>query len=292
MVEILEQHAWGGSGRTEADGTFRFAVRANRSAKSTYDTVRVRKGGHIWSEVPPTVFLADPTTLSPSVPVREREETAGLELRVSTSPHYRVTVTLRDEAGGSIVNPTIAMFHGNWTGNPRVGPDNRVTVGPLPRGPMTVLVTADTTNGMSLAGMTTVDVVDGPVDDAVVALVPSARVRGRVEFADGDWTSRARPAMRVLSTIPGRSVLGYSSNDPNGRVAWDGHFTLTGLVGPRCLVLSDIPRGYRMGAILRDGRDITAEPIDFGPDQQVEGVIIRLEAGETVDRTQPRCNSR
>jgi hypothetical protein len=68
--------------------------------------------------------------------------------------------------------------------------------------------------------------------------------------------------------------------------------SLTGLLGPRCLRLAYVPPGYRISTILRDGRDITNEPIDFAPDQQVDGVIIRLEASQEVAGGLPPCNSR
>ena len=173
----------GGSGKTTADGTFRFATPANTPFKKTYEKVIVHESAPFWSDVPPIVFLPDSTELQRSVQVREKQETSGLELRVSTSPHFRVTVTLRDELGGVLYNPTVMLYARNRTGGPLVRPDNTVTLGPVPRGPMTVFATADGRNGIRLAGVTELEVVDRPLDDVVITLVPAARMRGRVEFS-------------------------------------------------------------------------------------------------------------
>ena len=106
------QYSSGGAGQTAADGTFRIRVRAHASSKNAYNKVTVSQSAHIWSDIP-TVFLADTTILQRSVRVQEKQETAGLELQVPTSPHYRVTVMLRDERGGALVNPAIMLVGRN-----------------------------------------------------------------------------------------------------------------------------------------------------------------------------------
>jgi Carboxypeptidase regulatory-like domain len=84
-VSLYDGFNPGGSGSTAADGTFRFTSRAHPSPNSAYNKVSVSQSAHIWPDVPATVFLADRTELSRSVQVREKQETSGLELRVSTS---------------------------------------------------------------------------------------------------------------------------------------------------------------------------------------------------------------
>ena len=98
--------------------------------------------------------------------MREKQETAGLELQVPTSPHYRVTVTLRDELGGVISNPTVMLYGRDRTASPKVGPDDRVVFGPLPRGLVTIFGTADGRNGIRLAGVAELD------DDSLARLRP------------------------------------------------------------------------------------------------------------------------
>ena len=282
-----QQYSSGGADQTAADGTFRIRVRA----ENAYDKVTVSGSAHIWSDIPPTVFLADRTTLQRSVRVQEKQETAGLELQVPTSPHYRVTVTLREELGGALVNPAIMLFGRNLHSNPLVRPDNTAVFGPLPRGPVTVVATADGRNGIRLAGVAELDVVDRPLDDVVLSLVAAARIRGRVEFQDRERQSPGGAAMLVLSSIPGRQPPPIHSNDPNGRVAPDGSFAIDGLLGTRCLGMWNVPPGWQLAAILRDGRDITDEPIAFSPGERIDDVVLRLVPGDRTLR-RPACDRR
>ena len=284
------QYSSGGAGQTAADGTFRIRVRAHASSKNAYDKVTVSQSAHIWSDIPPTVFLAHTTTLQRSVRVQEKQETAGLELQVPTSPHYRVTVMLRDELGGAFFNPAIMLLGRNLHSGPQVRSDNTAVFGPLPRGPVTVVATADGRNGIRLAGVAELEV-DRPLDDVVLSLVAAAGIRGRVEFQDRDCQSPAGAAMLVLSSIPGRQPPPIHSNDPNGRVAPDGSFALDGLLGTRCLQMWNVPPGWQLAAILRDGRDITDEPIAFSPAERVDEVVLRLVPGDrTLSR--PACDRR
>ena len=288
-VTVYDGFNPGGSGSTAADGTFRFTARA-LPPNSAYDKVYVSQAAHIWSDVPATVFLANQTDLPQSVPVREKQETT-LELRVPTSPHYRVTVALRDELGGSLLNPSIMLFGRNRYGGARVRPDNTAVFAALPRGSVSVVATADGRNGVRLAGVVELEVVDRPLDDVVLTLVEAARIRGLVEFQGRDRQSPAGAAMQVLSRIPGRQLPPIVSIDTNGRVTQDGSFTLDGLLGTRCLWMWNVPPGWQLAAILRDGRDITDEPIDFSPGEQVDDVVLRLVLGDRAPN-RPTCDPR
>ena len=156
---------------------------------------------------------------------------------------------------------------------------------------MTVFATADGRNGIRLAGVTELEVVDRPRDDVVIALVPAARMRGGVEFSPPERTP-GDAALAVMPTVPGRPLPGHRSDDPDGRVGPDGSFALEGLIGTRCLRIWSIPTGWRLGAILRDGRDITDEPITFAPGQQVDDVILRLVPGAEYAIQRPTCDTR
>ena len=105
-------------------------------------------------------------------------------------------------------------------------------------------------------------------------------MRGRVEFSRAARTTRGEAPLAVIPTVPGRPPPPYRSDDPDGRVGPDGGFALEGLLGTRCLLMWDIREGWRLGAILRDGRDITDEPITFATGQQVDDVILRLVPGD------------
>ena len=290
-VMFYEQYTSGGVGQTEADGTFRIPVRAHASPKSAYDRVTVSPYAHIWPDVPPTVWLPDRTDLKRSVRVREKQETAGLELQVPTSPHYRVTVTLRDELGGALYNPTVNLYGRNRSASPKVEPDDTAVFGPLPPGAVTIFGAADGRNGVRLAGVAELEVVDRPLDDVVITMVPAARLRGRVEFSPPERSPRDAP-MVVMPTVPGGPLPPLHSDDLNGRVGPDGSFVIGGLIGTRCLRIWYMPTGWRLGAILRDGRDITDEPITFGPGQQMDDVIVRLIPGAEQATGRPTCDSR
>jgi hypothetical protein len=282
-VGIYRQYAAGGIGYTGADGTFRFPVRAN-APRDPYDKVTVSRSAPIWTDVPATVFLADQQDLPRSIHVGERQETAGLELRVSTSPHYRITAKLRDALGGILYNTKAQLFARDLGSAPAVTPDDTVVFGPVPRGPVTIFASADGRDGIPLAGVAELDVVDRPLDDVVIQLVPAARLRGRLEFSGREQPPHMEPPVLILSSIPGRQIGGYNPDDLNGRVLPDGSFALDRLLGPRCIRMTHLPAGWQLGAVVRDGRDITDQPIEFAPGEQVDNVVFQLVPGERETR--------
>ena len=182
-VNLEPAHGQGGTGRTENDGTFRFTARA-RPPRFPYTKLIVSEAIQPWSDVPARVFLPDRTELNHSVEVREKQETSGLELRVSTSPRYRVTVRLRDDLGSVFYNPSLAFRAGTWSGGARVTPQHTAALGPFAPGRVAVSACADGLNGIRLAGEIHVDIVDGPVDDVVIRLIPVGRM-GNVSNSQG-----------------------------------------------------------------------------------------------------------
>jgi hypothetical protein len=142
--------------------------------------------------------------------------------------------------------------------------------------PTTLTITATATvGGDHLAGMMAVKVGRESLD-VVMTLGPAAQVSGRVEF-----TGRPRPlhsgdGLQVLSD-PGPARSGYSPADANGRVGADGEFVLKGLAGERCLVLRNVPGGWRLAEITHYGRPLEGKPLLFQPGEKVEGVVFRVE---------------
>ena len=123
-VSIEREGHPGGSGKNwQSTARFRFPTPAN-PPKSPYKKVTVHKSAYFWSDVPATVFLPDPTELQQLRPGAGETRNVRARVTVPTSPHYRVTVNLRDELGGALYNPSLVLYARNRSGGARVRPDN------------------------------------------------------------------------------------------------------------------------------------------------------------------------
>ena len=293
-VTLRERYGFAGGSMTAADGTFRFTARAQLSPDHRYEGFVVDRILPPPTDVSEIVLLPDRTEIAFPVQVREKQETSGLDLRVSTTPHFRVTVTLVGELGRVPNNAAVTLFSSDRTRIPFVRSDRTATFGGVGPGPVTAYATADGSEGVRLAGIAQFEVRDRPVDDIVVQLVAGARLRGRVEFAVMFAAGSAPPQilqpMRVLSTPPGQASPGWGANEANGRVEPDGTFSLEGLIGNRCVHLVNIPAGWTLSGIVREGRHTTNYEMMFGTGEDVDNVVFELVPGEGSQR--PPCGRR
>ena len=280
------------TGWTSADGSFRFNARAHPSPEARYRRLQVTPIPHFPFDVPAIAFLPHPTTQAVSVQVREKQETAGLEVRVRTAPRFRATVTLRDELGAVPVNATVTLFGRDGASERQIRSDGTATLGPLQPGRVTLWASADGATGTRLAGVSEFEIEDRAIDDIVVTLFPAARLHGRVEFAKGTVPASSALRMLVRSAVPGHPPVSYRSNESNGSVAEDGSFTIEGLLGSRCLQVTNPPAGWRLDTIVMGGRDITDEPLVFAPAGDVTDMIVRLVPDDASARSRPMCDPR
>ena len=293
-VALRERYGYAGGSMTAADGTFRFPVPARLSPDHHYEGFIVEPMFPPPTNVSEMVLLANRTEITRAVQVREKQETSGLDLRVSTTPHFRVTVTMVGELGGVPNNAAVTLFSSDRTHIPFVRSDRTATFGAVAPGPVTAFATAEGSEGARLAGIAQFEVRDRPVDDLVVQLVAGARLRGRVEFAvmfaPGSAPPQILQPMRVLSTPPGHASPGWGSNEANGRVEPDGTFSLEGLIGNRCVHLVNIPAGWTLSGIVREGRHTTNYEMMFTAGEDLDDVVFELVPGQTSQR--PPCGRR
>lgn len=262
----------GAQSTTGQDGSFRISVAPGMYTVRSSSTVSYRT-----EEVIEGAAYGAPLT------VASGHATGPVVLYPGSFKLPTVTVTMITAAGKPVVDADV-INSGHWrssTGTEHfmngqwvTGPNGIIAIPAALPGTMTIIATA-TVDGEHLAGMTTADVGSKPLD-LVMTLGPAAQVTGRVEF-----TGRPRPlhvggGLRVLSD-PGRARSGYSSADTNGLVGADGEFVLKGLVGERCLVLRNVPAGWRLAEITHYGRPLEDKPLLFQPGEKVAGVVFRVE---------------
>jgi hypothetical protein len=289
-----------------------FPVRARSTGglSSEYGAV-TRANGSYRISLPPgtyTISAGGPEILAP--PKFRNARTYTTHMGTDSGPvfvtsHDRIRVDLQLPAGPQLFNVRAKVIDGNgrplkratvrvfgrrepgnssFSGAAITGAKGSAMLGPLTPGPLLIVATAEGTP-TDLAGTTSVEIANEPLDVTVV-VSPGAAYSGRVEFINRATPLHGSGGLHLIFDPPGFR-LSWTSSDP-GLIAPDGSFMVKGLLGERCLRISDIPEGWRLKDVVHQGQDLTNRLVRFEPNDVYSDVIIRIERGRPPD-TQPEC---
>lgn len=145
-------------------------------------------------------------------------------------------------------------------------------------------------------GAVRVAVADRDVTGLLLQTSTGSTIAGRVVL-DPLAASRSVPAAGIeVSPVPADFDSAPARNWANASVAADGRFVISGVSGPRRLLVTRLPPGWRVVAVRANGTDVTDRPISFGAARQsitnVEVVltdIVPVVSGRITDaRGRPR----
>jgi hypothetical protein len=139
-------------------------------------------------------------------------------------------------------------------------------------------------------GAIRVAVADRDVTGLVLQTAMGSTITGRVVL-DPLAAARSVPTGGIeVSPVPADFDLAPARNWANAPVGQDGRFRISGVNGPRRLLVTRVPQGWRAAAVRINGLDVTDRPIAFGAERQslagVEVVltdIVPVLAGRVAD---------
>jgi hypothetical protein len=128
-----------------------------------------------------------------------------------------------------------------------------------------------------LLGIASTDVAVGPVEDVRIMLRPPGVIDGRLVIegpAPPSSTIRLSPVQTLLTLSPL-----YPADDVT--VGSDGRFELKHLIGEYTIRLHDLPPGWRIVRITRNGAALAGNRIVVAPGERVTGVEVLIGTGST-----------
>jgi hypothetical protein len=293
------------SGVTEAarpgdDGSFRIVARV--ASEGTYLLKVAPSILPLYPEIPTRIYVPDVEEHSVDVPVLPGQETGGVDIRLPAHTEFRLNVALSDGTGHVPAKAAVDVYrppssvrsvrpdgmhvvrHGPRGGLGLRNSDGTFSIGPLPPGPVTVVAVDDRLNP-ELVATARVEVEADGTNEVSLELLRGASVSGRVVFAG--LTEPLHSASPLQVSVQAYRGQGVSSGNSNGRVAADGSFRVSGLVGERCLTLGGIPGGWRLAAVDQAGRNIMNVPLTFDLGQEVSGVTFFVVPGPVPPGEKP-----
>ena len=268
---------WGGRTTTGEDGAFRIDVPVG-----TYRIRTERSSPYPPFIAVPPVFDVYGRAEAPRVVVAADRETPAVVISPPREQRFRARVTVLGESG------PVTEGRVEWRGAhgrgaaARIHPDGTADLGPLEPGPFTLTAVAGR-KPAQLAGTAAIEIVEGPLDDVVIAVIPAGRARGRIVGPDGR-PFRPRPGQSVWVTP---NPVGSLSTWFPERVEVDGYFFVPGLIGDVCLRASG--DDLHTASVTHDGTDYTGRALRFEPGQEISGIVIRLERGRVAYPDDRRC---
>ena len=226
--------------------------------------------------IPERVYVPNIEGHSVTVPVLPNHETGGVDIRVPAREEFRLNVILIDGTGKVPAEAKVNVYSVGRSGQGVRNPDGTFSAGPFPPGPVTI-VAVDNPLNPDLVATTRFEVEADAPNDAYLDLLKGARLSGRVVFTGLTGPLHSATPLQVVA--PAFSMEAVTSPNPNGSVAADGSFHVSGLVGKRCVGLFGIPYGWRLARIDHLGRNIMNVPMTFEPGQEISGVTFFVVPG-------------
>ena len=155
-------------------------------------------------------------------------------------------------------------------------PDGFFTIEAAPGGTMVLLARAETSGGV-LMGIASTEVTLGAVEDVRVVLGKPGRIEGRV-LPERALPPGAQPRVALVQTLLTSSVL-YP--DETALADGAGHFRIDSALGQFRIEVRDLPAGWTVTRIRRDGRPLTDGALTVAPGDQIGGIEITVGAGDT-----------
>ena len=229
-------------------------------------------GRYELSGLPPGEFFVgastDPAlvTLYPGVGERERATPVnlfegvpaeGIDIWLLPAPRrFNVSGRITDPQGRGVRD--VDIEYGN-PGGAQAGlwsvhqPDGFFLIEGVPSGTLVLLARAETAQG-PLMGLASTDVTVGSVEDVRLMLGTPGRVEGRIVPERGALPSGVRPRVVLVQTLLTSSAL-YP--DEAAIASADGSFAIDKVVGQFRVDVRDLPQGWTVTRILRDGHPLS-----------------------------------
>jgi thiol-disulfide isomerase/thioredoxin len=267
-------------GRAFMDGQWKPAVvgRTTTDESGRY-SVDVMAGEHVVVVEPPkaaeTSSLA-PVTFYPSAVTTSRASTVvlepgegrlGVDVTVGDAVLTRVSGTVVSADGRPLAGASVVLTNVDWPTSIVSGTTDATdafTLPAVPRGRYTLWVHGQVGTGPSRSVEVAFEalVVGATAAPPIrVTTRPVATVRGRVKFEGGEPAAPNRDAIRITAIAPTQRP-GTPTVVPRSRLDADGAFELPTLFGERVIRAQDLPPGWILKSVTRDGTDITDTPWD------------------------------
>ena len=107
------------------------------------------------------------------------------------------------------------------------------------------------------------------VTDLALTLRPGPKVAGRFEFVGSKPRPQGRPPVFLLRPVAETGLWRTGRTMPGP----DGTFSTPGDPAGRYFITVTAPAGWFLQSIMHDGKNITDEPIDLGPDDLTDVVV-------------------
>ena len=151
-------------------------------------------------------------------------------------------------------------------------PDGFFLIEGVPSGTLVLLGRADTAAG-PLMGLASTDVTVSSIEDVRLRLGPAGRVEGRIAPESGALPPGARPRVVLVQTLLTSSAL-YP--DEAATAGADGSFRIDKVVGHFRIDVRDLPDGWTVTRILRDGRPLVDRRLTVPVGARIDALEIRV----------------
>jgi hypothetical protein len=151
-------------------------------------------------------------------------------------------------------------------------PDGFFFIEGVASGTLVLLARAEAAGG-PLMGMASTDVTVSSVEDVRLMLGTPGRVEGRIVPERGTLPSGVRPRVVLVQTLLTASAL---YEDEGATASADGSFRIDRLVGHFRVDVRDLPEGWTVTRILRDGRPLSNRQIAVPVGSRIGALEIRV----------------
>jgi hypothetical protein len=222
-----------------------------------------------------TVFPGVPEAAG-GTPVRVLEgiATEGIDVWLQPAPErFMVTGRVVDAAGHLVRGIAIeysdetGLRRGVWQVN---DPDGHFEIEGMPPGMLLMLARGESDAGPR-AGMAATMLAVESAHDVQLVVGPPGRVEGRLVAAAGATLPAAAARVALVHTRMPVSVL-YPVSETVVRT--DGQFVLPRAFGAYRIDVTNLPDGWRVVRVLRDGREIPGGEITVMHDERVTGIDV------------------
>jgi protocatechuate 3,4-dioxygenase beta subunit len=193
----------------------------------------------------------------------------------------------------AVVGPNGGMFM--TAGNAFTGPDGSFTIRNVAPGEytlraVTTTVAAGSASPIQESATVPIVVDGGDINNVVLTTSAGWSMSGVVTTESGAPPpaprDRFRLAARLVDTELGPGTPGVGNAD-SGRVREDWTFSVTGVTGAARL-RATVPDGWRVKAILQDGRDVSDTPLEMSSGQELTGLQVVVTSQVTTVNGQLR----
>jgi hypothetical protein len=212
------------------------------------------------------------------VPVAAGQDVQAVDVVLVRAPTFRVAGRVLDAVGQPRTGGNMQMFPSVAAGaaaasvgvSARLSDDGRFEFPNVSPGQYVIQAYRGRTGAASEGefGAVRVAVADRDVTDLMLLTSAGSTIAGRVVL-DPLAAARSIPTRGIeVSPVPADFDLAPARNWANAPVGQDGRFRISGVSGPRRLLVTRLPEGWRATAVRVNGLEVTDRPIAFGAERQ------------------------